>query len=122
MSPTNRPSFRQIRENTKTLAAESAWDRAEQASSLRHLMLSQRRYAAAARLGEMKEAALKLAVKLLPEQVTVTIDDDYHVGLISVRWKGHGRCHLPLDADITPPGREARGCACQFSNDRLTVG
>ena len=114
MPPRNRSSFGQIRESTKTLAAESAWARAQQASALRHLMLSQHRYAAAGRLGEMKEAALKLAVKLLPEHFMVTIDADYQVGLVSVRWKGHGRCHLPAHADIQPHTRKhAVMCAAE---------
>jgi hypothetical protein len=100
MTVKNQSSFRQIRESARKQAAESAWSRAEQASAFRHLMVSQRRFAAARRFGEMKEAALKLAVSLLPEQVTVTIDDDYQIGMLSIRWKGHGRLHLPPDCSF----------------------
>lgn len=95
-------SFRQILEDARTQAAEAAWARAAEASKLRHLMLMKRHFAAAQRFGEMKQAALKRAVGLVPEQIKVTIDDEYHVGLLSVRWAGRGRYHLPIDADIQP--------------------
>jgi hypothetical protein len=98
--PKNQLNFRQICETSRNLAAESAWARAVLASGLRHLMLSQHRYAEASRFGEIKEAALKLVVSLVPDQVNVTIDDDYQVGLLSIRWIGHGQLHLGADCSI----------------------
>ena len=94
--------FREILEATRQPAAERAWERAQQASSLRHLMQHRGNPRATESCSQIKIEAIRLAKSLAPEQITVTIDDDYHVGLISVRWKGHGRCHLPIDADIDP--------------------
>ncbi len=91
-----RLTFKEILETTKEKAAESAWGRAADASRLRRRLTTQRRFAAAQSCGEIKARALELAASLLPERVRVTIDDDYQVGLLSIRWKGRGRFHLPL--------------------------
>jgi hypothetical protein len=48
-------------------------------------------------MGELKARCVARVAEILPEQVRVTIDRDYQVGLISVRWPGHGRLHLPAD-------------------------
>ena len=97
MAQTNRMTFRQIVEESREVAAESAWERAQFASRLRHTVASTGRHRNAQRLAEWKARAIKLALSLLPEQIRVTIDDDYQVGLLSVSWLGHGRLHLPAD-------------------------
>ena len=45
----------------------------------------------------MKQDAIRLVASVLPEQLKITLDADYQVGLLSVRLKGHGRLHLPAD-------------------------
>lgn len=100
MKPTRRINFREIHNASRREAAESAWHRAKQASGLRRLLVSQRRFAGAGRCSAMKAEALKLVTDLMPDQVRVTIDDDYQVGLVSVRWVGHGRFHLPAGSDL----------------------
>jgi hypothetical protein len=95
MSHTVRTTFREIVDASREEAAEAAWERAKRASTLRGSFAARRRLSEAGRCGEAKAAALKLVSTLLPDEVRVTIDDDYQVGLVSVRWKGHGRFHLP---------------------------
>lgn len=90
-----RMTFNEILENTRKQAAETAWDRAAEASRLRHLLRANRKFAAARSCGEIKARALQLAASLLPESVRITIDGDRHIGLLSVRWKGRGCFHLP---------------------------
>ena len=104
-----RISFRQIRETSRVQAAESAWQRADQASGLRQLLRSQRRFTSAGRCGEMKADALQLVSVLMPEEVRWTIDDDFQIGLVSVRWVGHGRFHLPAGATLT--AAPSRSCS-----------
>jgi hypothetical protein len=48
----------------------------------------------------LKAKAIRLAVSLAPEQFKVTIDDDYQIGLLSVRLTGHGRLHLPASTQL----------------------
>lgn len=104
-----RVSFREIFESSKEEAAESAWEKAKRASVLRRLLAAKNRFGGASRCSEIKSAALKLVASLLPEQVQVSIDDDYQVGLVTVGWKGHGRFHLPADWSIeaSAPSRSA---------------
>lgn len=92
-----RMTFREILIQTRAAAAESAWRRATIASSLRRVLAARGDRRGAARLAEAKMAALRLVATLLPEQVKLTVDDDYQVGLVSIRWRGHGRFHLPAD-------------------------
>ncbi len=91
----HRLTFRQIVDESCVETATSAWERAKSASRLRHgLAINQR---AARRMGELKARCLARAAEILPDQVMVTIDDDFQIGLVSIRWPGHGRFHLPLD-------------------------
>jgi len=91
-----RPStFRQILETTRQQAAASAWQRARQASRLRHLAAARGDRRAARRLSQLKKEAIRLAAFVLPEQVKITIDDDNQIGLLSIQLRGHGRLHLP---------------------------
>ena len=53
-------------------------------------------------------------LRLEPDEVRVTIDDEYRVGLLSIRWPGHGMLHLPaatqldsVDSLVTNPADAA---------------
>jgi len=97
MKRQTRVTFRDTLENTRRPAAEAAWRRASVASSLRHLVAGKRDHVGSVLLEQVKLEALQLAAALLPEEIRVTIDDDFQVGLLSVRWQGHGRFHLPAN-------------------------
>ena len=101
MKTSRNTNFREILEHSRGEAAERAWARAGLASALRHSCVTKKKCYQAARLGLMKAQSLRLAATLLPEQVHVTIDDDYQIGLVSIRWKGHGRFHLPGNAPVS---------------------
>ena len=90
-----RLTFCQIVEMSRKEAAVSAWGRAKAASRLRHVLVSVGHHRGAREMGKLKARCLERVVEILPEQVRVTIDRDYQVGLVSVRWPGHGRLHLP---------------------------
>jgi hypothetical protein len=90
-----RVTFRQILEGSRAEAATSAWERAKVASRLRHRLALLGNEPAARLMSEIKTRALDRLVEILPDQVRVTIDDDFHIGLLSIRWPGHGRLHLP---------------------------
>ncbi len=92
-----RITFAETLENTRKLAAESAWNRASVASSLRRCLKNTRNFRAQLLLGFLKKEALRIAVNLNPKEIIVGIDDDYQIGMLSVRWKGHGRYHLPME-------------------------
>jgi len=92
-----RITFAETLENARKPAAESAWNRASIASSLRNCLKNTRNFRAQFLLGILKKEALRIAVNLNPKEIIVGIDDDYHVGMLSVRWKGHGRYHLPME-------------------------
>jgi hypothetical protein len=89
------PTFAEIVEESRKAAAESAWNRAKQASQLRHLAVRSRHSRAARVAGRIKANAIRLVTHLVPEQVRVTVDRDYHVGFLSIRLNGHGKLHLP---------------------------
>ncbi len=91
-----RITFAETLENARKPAAESAWNRASIASSLRKCLNNTRNFRAQLVLGILKKEALRIAVNLNPEEIIVGIDGDYQIGMLSVRWKGHGRYHLPM--------------------------
>ena len=94
-------TFREIVESTRQKAGLAAWERARQASTLRHLAVARRDCRGARRLSQMKKDAIQLVAFVLPEQLHVTIDSDKHIGLLSVRLDGHGRLHLPADSFLS---------------------
>lgn len=102
MPNNDRITFRQIVERTRLDAAKGAWSRAKLASRLRHHAQTTKAHHAARQLSKLKAGAIRLALSLAPEQITVTLDNHYQVGLISVRWLGHGKLHLPSEAGLTP--------------------
>lgn len=92
---TRSSTFREILESSRQQAAASAWERARQASSLRHAAAARGDRRAADLLSHLKREAIRLAAFVLPEQVQVTIDGDSQIGLLSIRFQGRGRLHLP---------------------------
>ena len=92
-----RRSFRQMLEEVRVQTAQAAWNRARQASALRHATYATNK-TGAARFADLKERAIDRAVAILPEQIRIKIDSDYQIGMLSVRWPGHGLLHLPGDS------------------------
>lgn len=95
MKTATHQTFAEIFEATRTNAALSAWNRAKQASRLRHHLARSHRGRKARIAARLKADAIRLVTHLVPEQVRVTVDRDYHVGFVSVRLDGYGRLHLP---------------------------
>jgi len=95
-----RSTFKDILEDTRVGAARQAWERAKLASLYRKAALNRGYYWAMPVLSEIKCAAARRAYELAPEHVTIGIDDDFHLGLPSIRWAGRGRLHLPAAADL----------------------
>jgi hypothetical protein len=93
-------TFREILESTRHAAGISAWERARQASSLRHVATARGDRRGARRLSELKKEAIRLVAIILPEQLKITLDSDQQIGLLSIQLKGHGRLHLPADTDL----------------------
>lgn len=91
-----RITFAETLEIARKPAAESAWNRARVASSLRFSLNGNKNFKARVILGILKKEALRIAVNLNPKEIIVGIDDDYQIGMLSVRWKGHGSYHLPM--------------------------
>jgi len=95
-----RKTFKDILEATKLEAASNAWNRAVEASKLRHIAANQGERRSARKLAEIKVEAIRTAIGLLPEQITTSLDDDYQIGLLSIRWRGHGWLHLPAATNL----------------------
>lgn len=107
----HRPTFRDLVEQTRKEAAGRAWERAKLASSMRHYaaLTGQRRAARA--LASVKRRAVTRAMSLLPGEIRVSVDEDYHVGLLSIGWRGHGRLHLPAHTQLPDSTRLVRPLA-----------
>ena len=95
-----RRTFCELAAECRRAAARRAWERARLASVLRRDAQDKGSRKAARVLGRIKHAAIARASELAPEQVRVTLDTDFHVGLLSVRFDGHGRLHLPAAAEM----------------------
>ncbi|GFO81276.1 MAG: hypothetical protein A49_09030 [Methyloceanibacter sp.] len=54
-------------------------------------------------LGDVKRTAITRAIQLAFDEINVSIDSDRHIGLVSVRWAGQGRLHLPADVALPVP-------------------
>jgi len=85
--------------DTKRIAANHLWRRADNARRLYHALRKQGKRTAARRCADIKLQALRRAFELMEGEITIVIADD-QPGLLSIRWQGHGRMHLPCDADI----------------------
>lgn len=101
-----RKTFRETVNETAQASAQAAWDRAKLASRLRHVAAGQGRRRTARLLGDVKREAISRVLRLQPGTVRVTLDSDYHVGLLSIRWLGHGRLHLPANTNLNTSGME----------------
>jgi len=101
MASKQKVTFRKITEDTRIDAAEAAWSRARLISRLRHQQRDAQNHRSARQLSKLKANAVRLALSLAPEQISVTIDNDYQIGLLSVRWPGHGKLHLPASTQLT---------------------
>lgn len=99
-----RRTFREIVDESRPEAARQAWERAKTTSAIRHHLRDRRRHSAARHLGRIKHAAISRAIELAPEHVLVTLDTDFQVGLLSIRFNGRGRLHLPAAAQLGRPG------------------
>lgn len=87
-------NFKQIMEHARISSSEIAWKKAKTASSLRHLFLKQNNTRAKNAMGLIKKNSLLLAAKL-NSGITVGIDSDYQIGMLSIRY-GKDKLHLPL--------------------------
>lgn len=99
-----RRTFAEILEGSRLMAARRAFCRAIDASRLRKTLLRRGRHRAAAILAILKVDAVRRALELAPERVRVTVDSDFQVGLLSVRFAGVGRLHLPPATDLSRTG------------------
>lgn len=100
MNAHHRTTFREIFESSREEAAFSAWDRAQTASRMRHVAQGRGNWRAARCLSRIKREAIQLVASILPEKLRVTLDSEWHMGLVSVRLEGRGRLHLPADVTI----------------------
>ena len=87
-----RKTFNEVLNDTRECAAKNSWARARQASKLRKITTGKTRKF----LGRIKIKAINRVIEIVPEQVKIRIDTTYCVGMPSVRWKGHGKLHLPM--------------------------
>lgn len=88
-------TFAEIVDETREAAAGSAWARAKRASRLRRVAARSGHRRAARAFAGIKADAILLVARLVPEQVEVTVDRDYHVGFFSIRLDRQGKLHLP---------------------------
>lgn len=103
----HRPTFRELLEQTRKEAAGLAWERAKLASSMRHYAAVTGQRRAARALASVKRRAVTRAISLLPGTIRVSVDEDLHVGLLSIGWRGHGRLHLPAHTQLPATTRLA---------------
>lgn len=97
-SKAERHTLRNIIEETRIGSARRAWERARLASRYRKIALQQGARSAAKILSAIKCRAIERAHELAPELVSIGIDDDLQIGLLSVAYRGLGRLHLPATA------------------------
>lgn len=90
-----RQTFREQLELLRVQNAARAFARGQQASDLRHCVAQTAHRGTARTLSRLKQTALRTAIAIAPDVVRVGMDDDFHVGLLSVVFPGRGRLHLP---------------------------
>lgn len=95
-----KPSFQQMVEDSREDAAERTWAKAKTISGMRHAALKSGKRRQAKALAAIKARLIKRTIEILPDQVKIAVDDDYLVGLLSIRWKGHGKLHLPAATQL----------------------
>lgn len=95
-----KPTFRQMVEDARQGAAEKTWEKANAVSAMRHAARKTGNRRQAKALAAMKVRLIKRTIELVPDQVKIAVDDDYMVGLLSIRWNGHGKLHLPATTQL----------------------
>ena len=104
-----RLTMTEIVDQSRTQCSRSAWEKAKLASKLRKEAVAQDRSRAAAAFGKLKERHIRRAHDIAPAEIVITIDDDWQIGLLSVRPKfDDARLHLPAGTDL---GLERAGAA-----------
>jgi len=91
-------TFRETLLQTASAAARLAWQRARQASVLRKAALRSGNCRVAVRLSALKIRAVLRALEFAPDLISIGIDNDWEVGLLSISFPGQGRLHLPKGA------------------------
>tara|TARA_B100000315_G_scaffold236708_1_gene252790 strand:+ start:237 stop:635 length:399 start_codon:yes stop_codon:yes gene_type:complete len=92
----NRPkTFSAILDQARVDAARAAWKRARTASALRHEVNKLNQFRAARILSTIKIKSVRRAFEVAPEVISIVIDDDFQIGLLSVRCDDGSRLHLP---------------------------
>ena len=95
-----RKTFATTLEETRIGSAKIAWRRARAASALRREANKICRFQTARDLSIIKVASVRRTFELAPELIRIAIDDDLHIGLLSVRCNDGSRLHLPAATDI----------------------
>jgi hypothetical protein len=107
----HRLTFREQLVQTRMDAASLAWERAKLASSMLHYAATTGQHRAARALASIKRRAVARAMSLMPGVIRVSVDENYHIGLLSIGWRGRGRLHLPADSQLPDTVRSVRPMA-----------
>ena len=116
MNAITRATFRGILDASRQEAAAAAWERAQVASRLRHGAAARGNWRDARRLAQIKRDAIQLVASILPDGLKVTLDSEFQIGLVSVRFEGHGRLHLPADVTIAKRAVDKSNSSVSFHN------
>lgn len=93
--PVHHHTFHDHLEALRLENAARAFSRGRLASELRHFAAATSQRRSARTLSRLKQQALRAAFEIAPDYVRVGLDDDLHVGMLSVAFPGMGRLHLP---------------------------
>ena len=97
-------SFATILDQTRAECSRLAWGRARAASAFRQEVIRCRRLAAARALSRLKTDGVRRALELAPELISIALDDDLQIGLLSVKYADGSRLHLPAATDTATWG------------------
>ena len=92
------PTFQEQVAAMRLANAARAFMRGKLASELRHCAAASSLRRSSRTLGRLKQEAVRAAIAIAPDVVQVGLDDEIHVGLLSVVFPGEGRLHLPPTA------------------------
>lgn len=92
------PTFQEQVAALRLANAARAFMRAKLASELRHCAAASSQRRSARALGRLKQEAVRAVLEIAPDVVRLGLDDEMHVGLLSVAFPGGGRLHLPPTA------------------------
>lgn len=91
-----RPTFQDQLKALRWDNAGRAFQRGRLASELRHCAAAASQRRTARVLSQLKQDAVRAALAIAPDLVRVGLDDDLHIGLLTIAFPGQGRMHLPL--------------------------